>query len=76
MKYITYLFQYWQYFPFVGFVIGLLWGFSKSSSTRGGGAMNLVMSIAIGGAIGLVCGVAVRFFAHYVLTSQVHQGVY
>lgn len=74
MKYVTYFFQYANLFPTIGFFIGLFWGFAKSNSNHGG-SMGLVMSILIGGAIGLVVGVACRFFAYYVTTAQPNAGI-
>lgn len=75
MKYVTYFFQYASYFPAVGFFIGMLWGFVKSNSNRGG-SMGLVMSVLIGGAIGMVAGFAAKFFAYYVTTAESHPGLY
>ena len=75
MKYVTALFKYAAYFPTIGFFIGLAWGFTKTNSSQTG-SMGLVMSMAIGGAIGLIVGVALRFFAGYVMGAQSHPGLY
>ena len=75
MKYVTALFKYAYFFPHIGFLIGMAWGFTKSNSNQTGSS-GLVMSIAIGGAIGFVVGIALRFFAHYVTSAQSHPGLY
>lgn len=76
MKYVTALFKYASYFPTIGFFIGLAWGFMKSSGPNQTGTSGLALSMAIGGAVGLVVGVALQYFAHYVMTAQSHPGLY
>lgn len=70
MKYVTAMFKYANYFPTVGFFIGLTWGFLRSNSNHPGSS-GLALSMAIGGAVGLVVGVVAKLFAHYV-TSYSH----